>query len=554
MEHGTAAAVAVTLLLVVATTHFLTGRTRSNDEADDVPSMPPFWFPVLGHWPEMKWSPDSFLARLNKRYPEGIFSLNLVGSIHTFVARPSLITQLVDLPEAVATSDMIRMRLMYSNFGLRKGDSEELVRKVDELDAILCAPGELDRMMDTTVRTLNRNIADWVTFNSQPADQMEWEEVAGADVVEDGLGENVVEVDLKELTMAFVARVTTPSIFGTDFCDNFPDFTQHLWRLEQHFALLASNLSAGVPYRGLQLARGARRKLLAYLEEYHTELEKAASGEDNDPKWDNLDNVSSYMKARQALFRKEGASIRVRAALDLRVLWAVNANSAPLIFWMLYEINRDPVLVEQIRDEIAPYMDVVQPKNDFGLAVWMAPEMRNVDMDGLMEKCPLLKGSCLETLRLYTAFDTIKCLKEDAVLGKPFDARGRGGYLLRKGTFAHATYELHQLDPVAYPEPHEWQPSRHFKYNADGGGDRRRLAPMPHPLVDKSNTSTGHNLTEREVMLFTAAILSMYDIQPAAGLRWESQKLFKTTSTKHPSRSVKAWIRRREVRQETAGA
>jgi cytochrome P450 len=522
----------------------------------------------------MKLNPDGFLAGLNRRYSEGIFSLNLLGSVHTFVARPSLVTHLMSLPESIASSEWMQMRLMYTNFGFRKGDSEELARKTYELYHALSSTPSLDKMTKTTIKTLNHNIADWVTFNSQPADQTEWEQVAEADVVEDAQGDNVVEADLRELTRSFVARVATPSVFGTDFCDNFPDFAQYIWILDQHFVLLASGLPAWVPYRPLQLGRAAKRKLLAYLEEYHTELEKVANGEDPDPKWENLDNVSSFMKARLELFRKEGASIRVRAALDLGFLWAMNANSAPLVFWMLYEINRDPVLLEQIRDEIVPYMDVVQPKNDFGLAVWMAPELRHVDIDGLMEKCPLLKASYLETLRLYTGSYAIKWMKEDAVLGKHSNAEG-GGYLLKKGTFAHASHELHQLDPVAYPDPHEWQPSRHIKESTDEKGNRTltaeigtlrpfgmysmlRRASSPWHLADAmtgggSHMCKGRAFAARELIVFTAAILSMYDVQPVAGQKWGNRKSVKATSTKHPAKPVKAWIRRREVRQEKTG-
>ena len=69
----------------------------------------------------------------------------------------------------------------------------------------------------------------------------------------------------------------------------------------------------------------------------------------------------------------------------------VSVLLAPMVAWLLYEINRDPVLLEQIREEIAPFMNVVQPKNDFGLAVWMAPEMRKVDVEGLVA-CRLTTG------------------------------------------------------------------------------------------------------------------------------------------------------------------
>lgn len=60
----------------------------------------------------------------------------------------------------------------------------------------------------------------------------------------------------------------------------------------------------------------------------------------------------------------------------------------------------------------------------------------------------------------------------------------------------------------------------------------------------------GRAFAARELMVFTAAILSLYDIQPPTGHKWGNQKPVKATSTKRPSRPVKAWVRRREVREE----
>ena len=210
--------------------------------------------------------------------------------------------------------------------------------------------------------------------------------------------------------------------------------------------------------------------MLGYLEEYHDAREKDTMGEDPGAKWENLEDVSDYMQDRLEVFRREGASIRYRATLDLAMLWAMNANSSPLVFWLLYEINRDRVLLENIREEIAPYMEVVQPKNEFGLAVWMAPDIRKVDVDGLMEKCPLLKASYVETLRLYTSSYSIKWMATDAVLGKSSDPNGN--FVLEKGSYAHASHEMHQLDERYYPDPHEWQPARHIKETVDEKGHK----------------------------------------------------------------------------------
>ncbi|KAH8174965.1 cytochrome p450 domain-containing protein [Sarocladium implicatum] len=550
MSDPTTVTIAVAMLLILVTTRLTTGRTRPKTGGANVPSMPPYWLPFFGHAPQAVFGFDGFLSRLHKRYSEGVFTLKLFGSTHNFVAHPSLVTPLMNQPEEVASTDWVVWRITRHVFGARKGDSRETVRKTEGLYHVLSSTKSLAQMTDGTISTLRRNLADWVTFNSQPADQMDWEQVAEADVVQDSQGENVVEVDLMELTRTFVARMATPSVFGSDFDNNFPDFPQLVWLLDKHFALLAANIPGWVPWRPLQLARAARRKLLSYMEEFHEAREKDANGEDPGARWENLEDVSDYMKDRGEVMREDGASIRLRANIDLAMLWAMNANSSPLVFWMLYEINRDRTLLEKICEEIAPYMDVVQPKNEFGLAVWMAPDLRTVDVEGLMEKCPLLKASYVETLRLYTSSYSIKWMAQDTVLGKSSDPNG--SFVLEKGTYAHASHELHQLDERCYPDPHEWQPARHVKETVDKNGHKTVSVDLGtiRPYGGGHSMCKGRAYAARELIVITAALLSTYDIEPAGGKAWGNLKTVKATSTKHPAKTVKAWIRRREIRQE----
>lgn len=60
----------------------------------------------------------------------------------------------------------------------------------------------------------------------------------------------------------------------------------------------------------------------------------------------------------------------------------------------------------------------------------------------------------------------------------------------------------------------------------------------------------GGELVTKELVISTVALLSMYDIEPAGGRRWGNPRLVKATSTKYPAKPVKAWVRRRQVRQE----
>jgi hypothetical protein len=57
----------------------------------------------------------------------------------------------------------------------------------------------------------------------------------------------------------------------------------------------------------------------------------------------------------------------------------------------------------------------------------------------------------------------------------------------------------------------------------------------------------------RELMLYSAVIISMYEIQPAGGKgEWPTFKTVKQAATKHPAGKCRVWIKRRELPMEDA--
>lgn len=55
----------------------------------------------------------------------------------------------------------------------------------------------------------------------------------------------------------------------------------------------------------------------------------------------------------------------------------------------------------------------------------------------------------------------------------------------------------------------------------------------------------GRQFAVREILLFTAAILAVYDIQPVGGGPWVFPKVRKTTGAKQPSSKTRVWIKTR---------
>ncbi|KJZ76815.1 hypothetical protein HIM_03692 [Hirsutella minnesotensis 3608] len=542
-------AVIATLLMIAAATKVLSssyGSPIPRNGTNSSPPMVPTWIPFVGHAPQMFFNADGFLGGLRGKYPEGVFSLLLCGKLHHFVHKPSMATTLINRPKT--TAETVSGGLLVSNFGCSKKDQVHHATMANESKShfkhLLSEPG-LSDIVSATVRHVKQNIADLVTFNSSTTDQTDWERASGVDVVQDSRGEAYVEADLMELTRNFIAKTANCALYGTDFVENFPDIWQLIWMFDEAFLLLASNVPAWIPWPRLQRAKVVRRRILAYTYEFNEAMDKHLRGEDPGIKWQDLDNVSALVRDRLQTFQDRGLSMSARASCDLALCWAMNANANQLVPWMLFELYRDAVLLEQVREEIAPYVKVTQPVNDFGTAVWVPPVVDLIDIDGLMNKCPLLKAAYIETLRVYTGPWTMRRLNEDVVME---DKESTQAFVLQKGTFAHVSQEMHQMDPAYFPDPAEWHHERHLKEHTDEKGNKSFVADMGtiRPYGGGPAMCKGKNFAVREMLLYSAMIITFYDMRPPQGQSWEIPKTFKPVATRRPKTPIKVWIKRRE--------
>lgn len=62
----------------------------------------------------------------------------------------------------------------------------------------------------------------------------------------------------------------------------------------------------------------------------------------------------------------------------------------------------------------------------------------------------------------------------------------------------------------------------------------------------------GRAFAMREMLLYASFIISFYDMIPPEGGSWEDPGTRKRAVTRHPTRPVKVWIRRRNITSEPA--
>ncbi|KPM40290.1 hypothetical protein AK830_g6299 [Neonectria ditissima] len=551
LQQPTAFTIICTLVVVLVTTRFVTGGSSSLKDGSKSPPLAPYWVPYLGHLPRLFFNPSFALTRLRNRYAEGVFSIRLFSRVHTVVFKPALADVLLKQPSPVADEQAIVRRLMVSNFGLSTKDLaayDKACSEVQEKTNECLANSHLSDLTKTTLHALNGQAADLVSFNSFPIDQMEWERMADAErVEEDARGQIIQEVDFMDLMKNFVARSANTAIFGTDFVENFQEIWQHLWFFDDWFITLARNIPIWVPWLGGQRARSAQRQLLLAMREYHEAWEQSLNGENPGPKWQDLHNASQLVKSRVEVFRKHELSLDARAAYDLALLWSINASSASLISWSILELYQDPVLLEQVRDEIAPFVSIVQPKHGFGESVWVAPKIENFDLDALLAKCPLLQAAYLETVRLYGGGWSSRWLNEDVVLKED----GKSAYVLKKGTYAHVLQDLHHSDPNSFSNPRDWQASRHLQKSVGekGAQSLNTITRSIKPYDGSLTLSDDSDYTLRKMLMYTSVLISLYDIEPAGRGKWSIPVVTKGPVSSQPALPVRVWIKRREVKK-----
>lgn len=479
------------ILAICITTRLLTGQNTSSRSASSLHNvtLPPsaaYWIPYFGHLPQLAAHGDSFLARLRKAYhPNGIFSLHILGHVHTVIWDPALTAALSEQSDesTVVSSEDVAQHLLQTNFAYPQSPADvdmyqNLAPDMDRVFAKFASPASIKQTVEAMTDRLRHNIADFVSFNSQEVDQVPWERLADAYFLEE---QQATEADLFDLVRNFVAFTASASLLGTDFVQNFPDIWPPFWRFTDGFMALAADVPKVLPVNRAIAARRAKGQVLRCLDEFETALETVREGVYPGPQWADVDNVSPLLADRvDAVFRKHSLPLRPRASLDFSLLWAWNATANPLVFWSVWRIYADPRLLARIRAEIAPHVRLEQPAVGFGATYASSTRIERVDLDGLLDgPCPLLTSACLETMRLDAGSWRFHKVRKDTVLVGGGGGGGGGRreeeeedvakenknkkWFLPAGTFVHAAYGLHHMDPKAFPNPQKYDAERHLK-------------------------------------------------------------------------------------------
>lgn len=230
----------------------------------------------------------------------------------------------------------------------------------------------------------------------------------------------------------------------------------------------------------------------------------------------------------------------------------MNVNANQIIFWLIWYVFSDRALLSELRAELAPYVKFAQAP-DNGLPIKDAPKL-DIDHDSLWNKCPLLKGTFYETLRLEAAGSSFKIVDEDFVVteseedAKILGKKGPESYLLSKGELLCIPHGVHQNDERYFRDPQRFDPRRFWARPDLATSDTKDQSKPPmssshNPEADikveygtmkawggGKNMCKGKAFAEREVILFSAAII----------MQWEMIPMGNNGKWVHPGRTIAA--------------
>lgn len=524
----------------------------------------PYWIPWLGHGVSFALGSTTFLTRKARSLgPNGsIYALFMANSKHNVVTSPSLSRQiLVDRRTPITMEPFIYhiMGTFWDDKGTIKAvEHDALFNVIHGVLNGMLRESFVSTAIQGTVQRVEERTWNLISGLESPVDQSTWERVANVEIIsnKDNDGSFVAEASLFPLLRYFIGNIATDVLMGRNFIENHPNIMQDLFEMDSQFNLFLAGTPSWFP--GMAGPSLARERVIDAVLDHHEAYFKYVDGEDPGPRWNDISDTSSVIADRAIEFRKANTAPRGWATGNGAILWAMNVNANPVIFWMVWYIYSDPTLLEELRREVVPYVQLVRPAAT-GLPIQEAPRLK-IDMAALWTRCPLLKGAFFETMRLEAASMSYKVVEEDFVVTESEqDARLLGkkepqSFLLHKGELICIPHGVHQSDERYFRDPDRFDPRRFWvkedaeKDTNSNDDDVRVDYGTMKVWGGGKQMCKGKTFAEREVVLFAAAIIMQWDVVPLSdGGKWVHPGRKVGAGANNPVKDVRVRMSRREA-------
>ncbi|PSN64410.1 putative cytochrome P450 [Corynespora cassiicola Philippines] len=463
------------------------------------------------------------------------------GSLFGFTSKHQVLVNLPDVDRLMSHSSRfldatpIQYTLITRVFG--GVDTPEFKKKSDASFMDLKGPVERLFLNETAAAAaleracIPEHVKDFVTFSSERRHMKRWEHSAQTKVIKTTKpGDKMkVEANLQSLTRDFGASIAIPQLYGSDFFERYQRVLDDLWKFDNDlFPLLMIGVPSWAPLKIVREGLAARTRLLSEIEALYKRIDQYQ----NDLPVDfgaDMSDVSETALGRNRLYAKYGWSMPERGFGDLGLLWGQNANTQPVLFWLLAYVYSTTGVLKQIREEIDPFL---------GISKVTPRELTALDIPGLSKNCQLLKACIFETYRLVNEPTSIRQVARSMTIKD-----GHLSHELKPGMFVSAALSIDNRDASVYENPDKFDPSRFLEPDPSSGKLVARYGKMK-PWGSGAAICKGRTFAEKEIIALSAAIISMWDIAPANGT-WEFPSMVPGTGVRKPTKDIRVVVSRR---------
>lgn len=159
----------------------------------------------------------------------------------------------------------------------------------------------LSDMLKRTIRGLEENIPQMISFMDGEIDQQPWERFAKATYISD----SETELDFTALLRDMMGHASVPALFGHALMEKYPDLLHDIYDMDAGMHFFLMGLPAWTPWPGVINAHLARARLWQALDDHQRALDATVDGKHVDPTWGDLDDVSEFIRKRHAAFKSK---------------------------------------------------------------------------------------------------------------------------------------------------------------------------------------------------------------------------------------------------------
>ncbi|CAG7852635.1 SubName: Full=Related to cytochrome P450 7B1 {ECO:0000313/EMBL:CCA73842.1} [Serendipita indica DSM 11827] len=300
----------------------------------------------------------------------------------------------------------------------------------------------------------------------------------------------------------------------------------------------------GIPSTNAMVGEGPLRYdpgILDALAKFDTDMLRLSSGL---PKWinkdahDNVRRLSDafahglegekgiyWVEKRMKMMEDRGISFRDQTTATMSIWQALQANAIPVIFWMVYELLRNPDTLQELMQEARPSLGA---------------NGNLVDIEYLSTKTPKLNAFYWEVLRYASGNTSVRQVLETVSIG---------GRTLYKGAMVMLPSRPHHMNPEIFGDDcDKFVPDRFLRDGKEPG----KLNPGIRSVRAFGGGNTlcpGRHFATNEVFSAVVTIFNTFDISlvdPSQSVYPQTER--STLATFPPNETVLADIKLKEGR------